>query len=86
MIRRTVLRGELSERAAKLALQDLGALAIQRVPHRPLLGRIWQLHTSITVYDASYVALAEQLDTVLLTADHRLGRANGPRCQVEVLG
>lgn len=36
-------------------------------------------------YDASYVAVAEALDCVLVTADGKLARANGPRCRVEVL-
>jgi predicted nucleic acid-binding protein len=37
------------------------------------------------VYDAVYVALAELLDLVLLTADARLWKAPGLRCEVEVL-
>jgi len=40
---------------------------------------------NVTVYDAAYVALAELLDAVLLTADARLADAPGPRCQFEVL-
>ena len=36
-------------------------------------------------YDGAYVALAELLDTVLVTADNRLGRAFGIQCDVELL-
>jgi predicted nucleic acid-binding protein len=36
-------------------------------------------------YEASYVALAEALDAVLLTADIGLSRARGLGCQVELL-
>jgi predicted nucleic acid-binding protein len=38
----------------------------------------------LTRYDASYVALAEALEVVLLTADRRLTRASGTRCEVEL--
>lgn len=31
-----------------------------------------------------YVALAEALDATLLTLDHRLAAASGPRCRIEV--
>jgi predicted nucleic acid-binding protein len=33
-----------------------------------------------------YVALAEAVDTVLLTTELRLAAAPGPTCQIEVLG
>jgi predicted nucleic acid-binding protein len=56
-----------------------------RAPHRPLLPRCWELRDNLTVYDAAYVALAERLDTTLLTADARLAGAPGPRCLIEVL-
>jgi hypothetical protein len=36
-------------------------------------------------YDASYVALAEALDAVLLTADRRLAKAVGVLCEVDIL-
>jgi len=56
---------------------------------RPLLARCWELRQNVSVYDAAYVAayvaLAELLDVVLLTADARLATASGPRCQFEVL-
>jgi predicted nucleic acid-binding protein len=34
----------------------------------------------LTAYDAWYVALAEALETRLVTLDRRLARASGPRC------
>ncbi len=57
---------------------------VVRVPHRPLLNRVWQLRDSITAYDATYIALAEQLDVPLLTCDARLGRAPGHDAEVIV--
>ena len=39
----------------------------------------------MTAYDAAYVALAEALHVVLVTADARLARASDIRCGVEVI-
>jgi hypothetical protein len=52
---------------------------------RSLWPRAWELRTNLSAYDALYVALAEQLDAPLLTADARLAGAPGLRCLVEVL-
>lgn len=86
----SVLRGQLAGghldiRRAELALADLIDLPVQRAPHRPLLTRCWELRTNLTVYDAAYVALAEALDSDLLTGDTRLAKAPGPRCRIEVM-
>ncbi len=78
--------GHLDPRRASLAFDDLTALPLHRADHAPLLGRCWELRDNLTVYDAAYVALAEALDATLLTGDHRLARATGPRCTIEVLG
>ena len=86
MLRRQTAAGHLDERRAQLCLSDLSDLALQRVRHLPLLSRCWELRDNVTVYDASYVALAELLAATLVTADERLARATGPRCAIEVLG
>lgn len=83
--RRLVTAGRLDDRRARLALGDLRALRLERAPHRPLLDRCWELRDNLTTYDAAYVALAEHLEVVLLTADGRLASAPGIRCEVEVL-
>jgi predicted nucleic acid-binding protein len=70
---------------ADQALTDLHALRLERVPHRPLLRRCWELRHNVTVYDASYIALAEMLDASLITADERLTRASGTRCTFELM-
>jgi len=72
-----------SERASE-ALGDLLLLRILRHPHSSLLPRIWHLRQNLTAYDAAYVALAENLDAVLLTRDTRLAAASGHRARVEV--
>ena len=84
-LRRYVRGGELDQAAGALALEDLGLLDVQRHSHEPLLGRVWDLRANLTAYDAVYVALAEALDTKLLTCDRRLGRAPGMRGRVDVV-
>ena len=86
VIRKAFLGGALTWRRAGLALADLGDLDLERVSHRPMLTRIWELRQNITPYDAAYVALAETIDATLVTADRRLSLAPGPRCTIEYLG
>ncbi|MDA8266146.1 MAG: type II toxin-antitoxin system VapC family toxin [Actinomycetota bacterium] len=86
VVRKALLAGVLDERRAAMALADLADLDLERVRHRPLLVRIWELHPNITAYDAAYVALAETIEATLVTADRRLSQATGPRCQIEHLG
>jgi len=82
---RLVLSGQLPVRRGEQALADLMAVPVQHAPHLPLLARCWSLRDNLSVYDASYVTLAESLGSVLLTADARLSRAPVLRCAVEVL-
>ena len=84
-LRGLVLANKLSAARAGLALRGLAALPIERFGHEALVPRIWQLRNNVTPYDASYVALAEDLDVTLVTGDARLAAAPGIRCSVEVL-
>lgn len=86
VIRRRLSVGGLDARRAELALIDLVELRLRRIRHRPLLPRCWELRENLTVYDASYVAAAELLDAVLVTADARMAAAPGLRCEVDLLG
>ncbi|MFI6847377.1 type II toxin-antitoxin system VapC family toxin [Kitasatospora sp. NBC_00085] len=70
-----------AERVGELAAQ-LPGLAIRKVEVAPLLGRIWELKDNLTPDDAAYVAVAEQYGVPLVTADLRLMRASGPRCEI----
>jgi predicted nucleic acid-binding protein len=85
-LRRAARAKRLDERRSAQALTDLAALPLRRVPHLPLLARVWELRDNLSAYDASYVALAEALDTLLVTADGRVERASGIRCEIAVLG
>jgi predicted nucleic acid-binding protein len=84
VLRRQVRLGATAPRRADLALADLAAAPLARAPHQPLLGRCWELRDNLTIYDATYVSLAEALGVALLTGDARLARATGPRCHIEV--
>jgi predicted nucleic acid-binding protein len=83
-LRRYVREGDLDEASALSALEDLRALDLERHAHEPLLDRIWDLRRNVTVYDAAYVALAEVLNTTVLTCDRKLARAPGMRNRVEL--
>ena len=83
--RRHEAAGRLDSRRAALARSDLRDLPVERVSHRLLMERCWELRANVTVYDAVYVALAELLDAPLVTADRKLANAPGIRCQVEVV-
>lgn len=85
VLRQLYARGVLESRRADLALRDLVEIPIRRAPHGPLLNRCWELRANLTPYDAAYVALAEAMDSALLTGDGRLAKAPGLRCQVELL-
>lgn len=85
VLRRLVRSGHVLPRRAQRALDDLIDLPLERVSHRRLLPRCWELRDGLTTYDAAYVALAELLGTTLVTGDRRLAGASSPRCPIEVL-
>ena len=82
IFRRQALSGEVDRSQATLAHADLVALPLELWPYASLAERAWELRENFTVYDASYVALAELLGTSLVTLDDRLARAPGARCPV----
>lgn len=79
-LRRGVAARRLEADAAWTALDRWRRLGMTRYPVFSLLHRIWELRENVSAYDASYVAVAELLDCSLLTADGRLGRGPGARC------
>ncbi len=85
VLRKRWLAGSLSDRRFAEAVDDLQDLDLVRFPAAPLLWRAYELRANVTAYDATYVALAEELACPLLTGDERLARAPGVECQVEVL-
>lgn len=85
VLRRRWLAGSLTARRFSTAVDDLADLPLARLPPLPLMRRAYELRANVTVYDATYVALAEHLGWTLVTGDGRLGGAPGIRCVVEVL-
>jgi predicted nucleic acid-binding protein len=84
VLRKRWLAGTLTARRFRQAVEDLNLLPLPRYPTGPLMLRAYELRQNVTPYDAAYVALAEALGCVLLTADARLARAPRIACQVEV--
>ena len=84
-LRRLVTAGDVEAETAEAALDDLLLLDIERHSHEWLLGRVWSRRENLTAYDAVYVALAEALDTTVLTCDARLGRAPDVAARVDVI-
>jgi predicted nucleic acid-binding protein len=75
VLRRAVLRQRLEEQRALLALADLVAWPVDRIPHRELAMEAWRLRQNVSAYDAFYVAAARLYEATLLTADGPLSRA-----------
>jgi predicted nucleic acid-binding protein len=82
IIRRHELAGLVGSDQAAQAHADLLELAIEHWPYEILAPRAWELRHNLSVYDASYVALAELADATLVTLDRRIGAAPGARCTV----
>jgi predicted nucleic acid-binding protein len=79
-LRRLVAGRRIEARRSEEFLDDLSALPVERCPHTPLLGRIWQLRHNFTAYDATYIALAEATGSTLYTCDEKL--RSGHRARV----
>lgn len=69
-----VFRGDLTARDAGERMTVLLRAPVVAAPLVPLLPRAFAISVAreITIYDSLYVALAEQLDIPLVTADERL--------------
>lgn len=84
-LRRLVRLDELSAEDGERAVRRWQHLAIVRMPVAGLLDRVWELRDNLTAYDATYVAVAEELDVELLTTDGRLAATPGPTCPITVV-
>ncbi|MEZ5085321.1 MAG: type II toxin-antitoxin system VapC family toxin [Tessaracoccus sp.] len=86
----SVIRGlwlgrKLDDRRAERAVQALRTMVVDVVPAGLLLPRMWELRSSLTAYDASYVAAAELRSCALVTADARIARSGAARCEIELI-
>ena len=85
VLRRYVVRGELTASRARISLDTLVLFPMERYTHEPLIDRIWGLRDNLTAYDAAYVALAEGLRAPLLTCDAKVASAPGIRTSIELI-
>lgn len=85
VLRKRWISGDLTEQRFSEAIDDLEDLDLARYPTLPLMRRAFELRANVTAYDAAYIALAEQLDCTLLTADRRLAAAPTVSCPVDVV-
>jgi predicted nucleic acid-binding protein len=76
--------GKISVQRAHDALDALIGASIEYVRTALLLPGMWQSRHTISGYDAAYVAAAEAHACPLVTADVRLARAAGPRCEIRL--
>jgi predicted nucleic acid-binding protein len=82
IMRRHELAGIVSSDQAAQAHADLLDLAIEFWPYELLASRAWEHRQNLSVYDSSYVALAELLRIALVTLDRRILGAPGLSCSV----
>ena len=82
IIRRHELAGIVSSDQGAQAHADLLDLTIEFWPYELLADRAWNHRRNLSVYDATYVALAEMLQIALVTLDRRIAGAPGLACSV----
>jgi len=85
VLRRRWRSGTLTVARFAVAIDDLSTFPADRYPVLPFMHRAYQLRDNVTAYDATYVALAEQLGCPLVTADQRLANAPGIHCRIRLL-
>jgi predicted nucleic acid-binding protein len=71
--------------SGETAVANLARLPLSIAGTAALIEDAWQLRSSVTVYDACYVALASRLQAPLVTADRKLARAASRRTRVVLL-
>lgn len=85
VLRRGALQGRLSAARAAGAVDDLGDVPVVLFPSLLLRRRAWTLRRNLTVADALFVALAEELGEPLVTKDASLAAEAGKHSRVEVI-
>lgn len=76
------LGGHLTRAEFEAAVEAVSRFEFDVWPTAGLIPRIVELAANATVYDAAYLALAEELGCSLVTADAKLARVPGIHCRV----
>jgi predicted nucleic acid-binding protein len=76
VLRKLVLKKEIRDDRAAMALDDLSLWQIRRLAGTDLLREAWSLRHNVSAYDAFYVAAARLYSAQVLTADGPLARAS----------
>jgi predicted nucleic acid-binding protein len=71
-LRGMLLRGHIAADHAERALQLLLELRVVRHPVEPLARSVWSMRSTLTAYDAAYLAVAQNVNAQLLTTDRGL--------------
>ena len=82
VLRRLAAGEKLVDEVARAAHHDLLRLDVALWPYQPLADEAWRNRGSLSMPDASYIALARLVDAPLLTLDERLACTAGPLCVV----
>lgn len=86
VLRKRARHREVTATQAQTALRAARDVIDYRYPHVGALADLaWTLRDNLSFYDALYVALAARLGVPLITGDHRLSRAPGLPCAIEVV-
>lgn len=86
ILRRHERAALISADQAAQAHGDLLDLAIELWPYHLMARRAWDRRANLSLYDAAYVALAEETGAVLVTLDSKLAGAPGIACTVATPG
>ncbi len=84
-LRRLTAARALAEGQALAALELSRRMRVVSYPFEPFQPRVWELRHVMTVYDAWYVAVAEELETELITSDQRIASVPDLRCLIELV-
>jgi predicted nucleic acid-binding protein len=86
VLRRRTRAADITAAQALVALSAARDVIDYRYPHTtPLAELAWAWRDNLSFYDALYVALAVRLDIPLITGDHRLSKAPGLPCRIELI-
>jgi predicted nucleic acid-binding protein len=84
-LRGHALGGRLDQVRLEEAIDDFGGFRIERHQMTDLLAHILDLRENFTVYDATYVILAQALEAPLVTADAKMNEAKRFGVDVHIL-